>query len=166
MFRINLACAFVVALAALPLAAQDKPFPAGEAAAHDSAARLQRDPVRRRARSRPADRHSPSTIAADFGSSNAIPIRTGQGRREGRDRVLIFEDTKGDGQFDKRTVFCGQRHEPVRHRRSVSAAFGSARRRTCCSSRSRHGEDQPAGRRKSCSTAGTSRKPGTMSSTA
>src|ERR1051325_4318278 len=25
--------------------------------------------------------------------------------KEGRDRILIFEDTDGDGQFDKRTVF-------------------------------------------------------------
>src|ERR1700738_1113745 len=25
--------------------------------------------------------------------------------KEGHDRVLIFEDTKGDGQFDKKTVF-------------------------------------------------------------
>src|SRR5438067_285461 len=31
------------------------------------------------------------------------PIRAPEG--QGRDRILIFEDTDGDGRFDKRTVF-------------------------------------------------------------
>ena len=33
----------------------------------------------------------------------AYPSRAAEGK--GRDRILIFEDTDGDGQFDKRTVF-------------------------------------------------------------
>src|SRR6266496_539626 len=34
------------------------------------------------------------------------PIRAKEG--EGKDRILIFEDTNGDGKFDKRTVFLAQ----------------------------------------------------------
>src|SRR6266542_6495930 len=34
------------------------------------------------------------------------PIRAKEG--EGKDRILIFEDTNGDGKFDKRTVFLEQ----------------------------------------------------------
>src|SRR5205823_3509999 len=34
------------------------------------------------------------------------PLRGGEGRvRGGRDRILVFEDTNGDGRFNKRTVF-------------------------------------------------------------
>ena len=35
--------------------------------------------------------------------SHTYPIRAKEG--EGRDRILVFEDTNGDGRFDKRTVF-------------------------------------------------------------
>ena len=35
--------------------------------------------------------------------SHTYPIRAQDG--EGRDRILVFEDTDGDGRFDKRTVF-------------------------------------------------------------
>ena len=31
------------------------------------------------------------------------PVRAPEG--QGKDRILIFEDTDGDGHFDKRTVF-------------------------------------------------------------
>src|SRR5438128_3011406 len=39
-----------------------------------------------------------------------IAVEKGEGgrvldKRKGKDRVVIFEDTDGDGQFDKRTVF-------------------------------------------------------------
>ena len=34
---------------------------------------------------------------------NTYPIRAKEG--EGQDKILIFEDTDGDGKFDKRTVF-------------------------------------------------------------
>ena len=37
-------------------------------------------------------------------SVHAIPIRRPEGK-EAKDRILIFEDTDGDGKFDKRTVF-------------------------------------------------------------
>src|SRR5262245_37924182 len=42
--------------------------------------------------------------------SKEIAVEKGEGgkvfdRRKGKDRVVIFEDTDGDGQFDKRTVF-------------------------------------------------------------
>ena len=37
-------------------------------------------------------------------------------RQKGNDRVVIFEDTDGDGDFDKRTVFGDNVAEPLRHR--------------------------------------------------
>src|SRR5690242_12399063 len=41
-------------------------------------------------------------VAECFSYPNWIPLDKAS---EGRDRILIFEDTDGDGTFDKRTVF-------------------------------------------------------------
>ena len=63
------------------------------------------DAGRRRARRRPADRVRDATIAADCGwrRRTRYPLRAPEG--EGRDRILIFEDTNGDGRLDRRKVF-------------------------------------------------------------
>ena len=49
---------------------------------------------------------SPSTTAAGSGSPRRTRYPDPRARRtEAKDRILIFEDTDGDGKFDKRTVF-------------------------------------------------------------
>ena len=73
----------------------------------DRARGLQGHALRRRAGRHPADRVLPSTTAAGSGSPRRTPTRDAAGptEAEARDRILIFEDTDGDGKFDKRTVF-------------------------------------------------------------
>ena len=44
-------------------------------------------------------------IVAGFGWRKRIAIRARQPEGKGTDRILVFEDTNGDGKFDKRTVF-------------------------------------------------------------
>ena len=78
------------------------------------------DRARRASRSRcsPASRtcisrsRSASTTAAGCGSPRRTSTRSGtapgplaRGRAKDGDRILIFEDTDGDGKFDKKTVF-------------------------------------------------------------
>ena len=76
---------------------------------------------------------------------------------EGKDRILIFEDRNGNGHFDTCKVFCGQGHQPLRHRSSASAASGCAPRRTCCSSPTATATTSPPARPRWCWTAGTSK---------
>src|ERR1700736_6060808 len=40
--------------------------------------------------------------------------------KEGRDRIVIFEDTKGTGTFDKRTVF----HDKIANLSGIQVGFG------------------------------------------
>ena len=40
-----------------------------------------------------------------LGRRGVLPIRSARRRTKAKDRILIFEDTDGDGNFDKRTVF-------------------------------------------------------------
>src|SRR5438270_939374 len=40
--------------------------------------------------------------------------------RDGKDRILIFEDTDGDGKFDKRTVF----HDKLSNVSGIQLGFG------------------------------------------
>ena len=85
-----------------------------------------------RARRRPADRLHDRPAGPALGRRElSYPIWLGG--PQGKDRIVIFEDTDGDGRFDRRTVFCRQGDELHRHRARASAASGSARRRTCSS---------------------------------
>ena len=43
--------------------------------------------------------------AGACGSSRASRIRSARPRARAGDRILVFEDTNGDGKFDRRTVF-------------------------------------------------------------
>ena len=51
------------------------------------------------------------------------------------DKLLILEDTNGDGKADKRTVFAGDLQQPDRLRVLQRRRASSRRRRTSCSSR-------------------------------
>ncbi len=134
-------CAIVVCLFSMTHAnAQDRPLPPREAAVRMTLP----DGFKATLFAGEPDVVQPiacaSTIAAGSGSSSACPIRTGSTNpKAGKDRILIFEDTDGDGAFDKRTVFfdklanlsgievgfggvCRLRHaEPALHPRSRTA---------------------------------------------
>ncbi len=127
--------------------AQNAPVPAKDAAVEDDAARgLQGHALRRRAGRRPADRLDLRRPRPALGRRVPLVSRSGHDGR-GHDRVLIFEDTDGDGHFDKQTVFWDKGANLSGHRRSASAASGSARRRTCSSSRMRTATTSPTVRR-------------------
>ena len=55
----------------------------------------------------------PSTRAAGCGWPRGRTIRTGSRRRAMDDKLLILEDTNGDGRADRRTVFAGDLHNPT-----------------------------------------------------
>ena len=67
-------------------------------------------------------------------------------RRQARasDRILIFEDTDGDGKFDKRTVFCDKGIEPHRHRARLRRRLGLRDAQPALHPR-RDGDDKPDG---------------------
>jgi putative membrane-bound dehydrogenase-like protein len=91
--------------AALSLAAEDRPFPSSEAAARMTL------PPGFRATLFAGEPDLVQPIAFTFDDRGRLwvvecysyPNWTKE--KEGKDRVLIFEDTDGDGRFDKRTVF-------------------------------------------------------------
>jgi putative membrane-bound dehydrogenase-like protein len=96
---------FAAVLTTGPLAAQDRPLPPVEAAARMTL------PAGFRATLFAGEPDLVQPIAFTFDDRGRLwvvecysyPNWTKE--REGKDRVLIFEDTKGDGRFDKRTVF-------------------------------------------------------------
>ncbi len=96
---------FAIALMSLPSPAQDRPLPPQEAARHMTVP----DGFHVTLFAGEPDVVQP--IAFTFDDRGRLwvvecysyPHWTKQ--KEGRDRVLIFEDTDGDGKFDKRTVF-------------------------------------------------------------
>ena len=53
------------------------------------------------------------------------------------DKLLILEDTNGDGKADKRTVFAGDLEQPDRLRVLQRRRASSRSSRTSCSSRTR-----------------------------
>jgi putative membrane-bound dehydrogenase-like protein len=105
MNRLTVALGLAAALAALPLAAQDHPIPPGDASHHMTL------PAGFKATLFAGEPDLVQPIAFTFDDrgrlwvveSYSYPHWTKE--KEGRDRVLIFEDTDGDGRFDKRTVF-------------------------------------------------------------
>ena len=68
-----------------------------------------------------------------------------EAERSNGDKIVIFEDTDGDGKFDKQHGLHGRAEPRLAASRSASAACGSAPRRTCCSSRTTTKTDKPAG---------------------
>jgi putative membrane-bound dehydrogenase-like protein len=105
MFIRSAALIFVFAFGLVALAADDRPYPANEAAAHMSL------PPSFRATLFAGEPDVVQPIAFTFDDRGRLwvvecysyPNWTKDGA--GHDRVLIFEDTKGEGRFDKRTVF-------------------------------------------------------------
>ena len=85
----------------------------------------------------------------------AYPSRAPEGK--GRDRILIFEDTDGDGQFDKRKVFA----EKLNLVSGLEVGFGGvwvgAAPVPAVHSRSRTATTCPTASRRCCSTAGATR---------
>ena len=81
--------------------------PAGRGAgAHDAAGGLPRHALRRRAGRRAADRvHLRRPRPALGRRVPLLPELATRRPQTGHDRIVIFEDTDGDGHFDKRTVF-------------------------------------------------------------
>src|SRR5262245_5576069 len=75
---------------------------------------------------------------------------------KGRDRILVFEDTDGDGKFDKRTV-CWDRAYNLPGIQIAMVVSGPAALRTCCSSPSRAEDLYPMASHRSSVTAGTPR---------
>ena len=55
---------------------------------------------------------------------------------KGNDRVVILEDTDGDGTFDKKTVFLDNGVEPLRHRARLRRRLALLVAEPACSSRS------------------------------
>ena len=100
---------------------------------------------------------------AGSGSSRTTPIPIWLGGPQGKDRILIFEDTDGDGQFDHRTVF----YDKGTNLTGIELGFGGV---WVCATPNllfipdRDGDDQPDGPPGRRSTAGTSR-PSTTCST-
>ncbi|HEY1377986.1 MAG TPA: PVC-type heme-binding CxxCH protein, partial [Gemmataceae bacterium] len=90
---------------AVPLAAQDRPVPPGEAAARMAL------PPGFRATLFAGEPDVVQPIAFTFDDRGRLWVVENYSypkwlaTAEGRDRVLIFEDTDGDGHFDKRTIF-------------------------------------------------------------
>ena len=79
--------------------------PEKAAAGHDRAGRLRGQAVRRRARRACSRSPCAWTTAAGSGWPRRTAIPFAARTSEGKDRIVIFEDTDGDGHFDKRTVF-------------------------------------------------------------
>ena len=77
---------------------------------------LQGHALRRRAGRRAADRLHLRRPRPACGWSSACATRSGRTDGKGNDRVVILEDTDGDGTLDKRTVFLDNGVEPLRHR--------------------------------------------------
>ena len=83
--------------------------------------------------------------------AHTYPVRAPEG--EGKDRILIFEDTNGDGTLDSRKLFI----ENLNLVSGIEVGFGGVwvgAAPTCSSSRSRTAPTCPPARRRSCSTAG------------
>jgi putative membrane-bound dehydrogenase-like protein len=105
MNRLTAALGLLVALVALPLTAQDRPLPPNEASLRMTL------PAGFRATLFAGEPDLVQPIAFTFDDrgrlwvveSYSYPNWTKE--KEGKDRVLIFEDADGDGRFDKRTVF-------------------------------------------------------------
>ena len=74
-----------------------------------------------------------------------------------RDRVLIFEDTDGDGRFDRAHGLHRRGRSGSPASRSASAASGCSARRSCCSSPTATATTCPTAPPRSCSTASPSR---------
>ncbi len=84
----------------------------------------------------------------------SYPIRRLE--KDARDRILIFEDTDGDGVFDKRTVFM----EGLNLVSGLEVGFGGVwigAAPYLLFVPVKEGEDKPAGRQRFCSTAGATR---------
>ena len=71
----------------------------------DGARRLLGEALRRRARRAPADRVLPRRPRPALGRRGVQLPAVAVAEKDAKDRILIFEDTDGDGTFDKRTVF-------------------------------------------------------------
>ena len=74
---------------------------------------------------------SASTLAAGSGSPR---LNYGNWQATGKDRIVILEDTDGDGRSDKRTVFYEGLQLHHRHRGRLRRRVGRCRRRTSTSS--------------------------------
>ena len=116
---------------------------------------FQRHALRRRARRRAADRLHLRRPRPALGRRVLSLPQVAQGRQAGNDRIVIFEDTDGDGNFDKRTVF----FDKGANLSGIELGFGGV---WLCSTPNllfipdRNGDDKPDGAsRRSSSTAGT-----------
>src|ERR671934_2620919 len=91
----------------VPALAQDKPLPPGEAAGHMTL------PAGFRATLFAGEPDVVQPIAFTTDDRGRLWVAEcpsyphwHKDPKRGKDRILIFEDTDGDGRFDKRTVFC------------------------------------------------------------